>query len=234
MKYLVFSLLFVVITSCNYDYRNSISGNGKVMTQEVKTGTFDNLSVSDALDVVIIPSDTQKVVIVADENIVGVIDIKVRDNNLQITTNRRIWMARSKKVEVYTKELEKIEASAASTIKNTDSLLIDHLKIVASSAAQLEISGRFNDIKVEASSASNIKLYGQSVKLQANLSSAAGLNALGITVEKVSVWASSAANAKVYVTREAEFDASSAASIIYQGNPVVKNINTSSGGSVNK
>jgi len=234
MKNLAFSLFAFLIVSCNYDLQNSISGNGNVVTKEVRTGTFNNLNVSNALDVVIIPSDSQKVVIKADENLVDVIKVRVRDNTLLISSERRIRLARSKKIEVYTRELEQIEASAAATIKNSESLSAENFKIACSSAAEIIINGHFGDLKVEASSASNVKLYGQSNNIRANVSSAAGLNAFGMTVENASVWASSAANAKVFVTHEANFDASSAGSIIYEGDPIVKNINTSSGGSVNK
>jgi hypothetical protein len=234
MKYLVFSLFMTLMVACNYDYHNSISGNGNVVTKEIKTGTFNYLSVSNALDVIIIPSDSQKIVIKADENLLDFIKVRVRDNTLLITAERRIRISRSKKIEVYTRTLEQIEGSAAATIKNSDSLVIDNLKITSSSAAEINICGQFKDLNAEASSASNIKLYGRVANLQANVSSAAGLNAFGMTADKASVVVSSAANAKINVTQEAKFDASSAGSIVYHGDPVVKVINASSGGSVNK
>jgi hypothetical protein len=233
MRYLFLSLFSVLILSCNFEYKNSIAGNGNIVTREVKTDSFDKIDVTDALDVVIIPSETQKVLVVADENLVDLITINVRDNTLRISAEKRIQMARSKKIEVYTQTMEKLEASAASTVHNSDSLQYGNFKIMCSSAAQVDLTGRFQLLNIEASSASNIKLSGYSKELRADLSSASGLSAFNLTAENVNIVASSAANAKVHVTHEANFNASSAANISYHGNPSVKNVSTSSGGSVN-
>jgi len=70
--------------------------------------------------------------------------------------------------------------------------------------------------------------------LKADLSSAGDLNAFDLEAKKGDVRVSSAGDANVFVTEEAIFDCSSAGSIEFKGEPRIKNISTSSAGSVNK
>jgi hypothetical protein len=224
----------VFVVSCRYDYRNPISGNGKVNSSEIKVAGFSKLQISDNLNVLIIPYDTEKVVIEADENIVNIIKVEQKDSVLKIFTDRKIRMARSKKVIVYSNKLNQIEVSSASNITCGDSLISDHLKVVANSAANVKIFGHFNLLEVEASSASEVTLGGITLELNVNISSAAELHAFNLTAEKANVVATSAADARVYVTGEAWFDASSAADIIYRGNPAIRNIQSSSAGDIKK
>lgn len=232
MRYLLLANFTFLLVACNLDHHNTISGNGKVVTKQVTVGHFNRLTVSNGLEAIIIPSVAQNVMIEADENILEGIKVEVEDSTLQISTDKRIWIARSKKVKVYCNQLIQIKASAGSKIISTDSLMTDQLKVDSHSGSEVSICGHFKSLVIEASSGSDIKIKGVTNNLEAKLSSAADLHAFGLRSENASINASSAANAKVFVTREVHLDASSAAAITYRGNPVVKDIHVSSAGNV--
>jgi hypothetical protein len=232
MRYLVLANFVFLLVACNFDHHNTISGNGKVVTKQVAVDHFNKLTVSNGLEAIIIPSVAQNVIIEADENILEGIKVEVEDSTLQISTDKRIWIARSKKVKVYCSQLVQIKATAGSKIISTDSLVTDQLKVDSHSGSDVSICGRFKHLVIEASSGSSIKIKGVTDNLEANLSSAADLHAFGLKSESASIKASSAAIARVFITREVHFDASSAAAITYRGNPVVKDIHVSSAGNV--
>ncbi len=234
MRKLFTLLLVICLTSCKLDFRPPITGDGNVIEKEVSTGPFNGISVSGGLDVVIYPSDTQKIIIVADKNIVDFIEVKVSGNDLKISPTRTILTARSKMVEVYSRQIVKIDASSAAKVTSSDTIKSDQFKIISSSAAEVLVSCRFKRLEIEASSAAKIKVEGETEELKANVSSAADLHAYDLRSENANVWASSASLARVYVTHTANLHASSAANIKYDGDPVIKNIESSSGSNVEK
>jgi hypothetical protein len=91
-----------------------------------------------------------------------------------------------------------------------------------------------DEIEIDISSAGDARLQGKTNYLKADLSSAGDLNAFDLEAKKGDVRVSSAGDANVFVTEEAIFDCSSAGSIEFKGEPRIKNISTSSAGSVNK
>ena len=103
-----------------------------------------------------------------------------------------------------------------------------------SSAGDLNFEAEASEIMISISSAGNACLKGKTGELKAELSSAGDLNAFDLEARKGEISVSSAGKAKVFITEEASFNSSSAGDIDYKGDPRIKEIQTSSGGSVNK
>jgi hypothetical protein len=234
MKALGSILLFFIIISCDHDYRNTISGNGNVVQKEIITDSFSIVDVSNKIDAEILISTSPKVVIEADENLIDHIMIEVKGNTLSISSDKRIRLARSKKVMVYCNNLKEINASSASNVFVSKPLQIDNLTITGTSAAELDISGDFKYLNINGSSGSDITLSGTTKSLSVNLSSAADLNAYDLKAEKANVDVSSASDAKINVSKEAYLRASSAADITYKGSPEIIDSKSSSAGDIKK
>jgi hypothetical protein len=234
MKTLGTLLLFFLISSCGNDYRETISGNGNVVQKEIVTDSFSVIDVSDKIDAEIIMSDNPRVIVEADENLIPFIIIGVNGRVLSISSEKKIRLARSKKVIVYCNKLEEINASAASNVFIKKPIQIDNLKIRVVSAADLDLAGDFNSLDIGGSSASDITVKGTVKSLSVNLSSASDLNAFDLKAEKANVDVSSAAKAKIFVSKEAYLRSSSAGDIIYKGSPEIIDSKSSSAGDIKK
>jgi hypothetical protein len=234
MKSLGSILIFFVLISCGHECRKTLSGNGTVVQKEIKADSFSIIKVSDKIDAEILIADSPKVIIDADENLINHILIEMKGNTLSISSDRRIRMARSKKVIVYCNKLDEIHASSASNVFVTKPLQMDNFKIIAASGADINILGDFINLEVNGSSGSDITLSGTTKTLSVNLSSAADLNAYDLKSEKANVDVSSAADARIYVIKEAYLRASSAADISYKGSPEIIDSKSSSAGNIKK
>jgi hypothetical protein len=234
MKALATTLMVFILFSCGTHHRNSISGNGKVAKKEVSLNNFSILDVSDNIEVEIIISKDTKAEIEADENIIDHILVEQRGSILSISSDKRIRMARSKKVIVYCNELKEIDASTASNVFSGKPLQIEDLRIDAKSAANIELSGEFTNLDINGSSSADITLNGTTKSLSVNLSSAADLNAFELKADKAVVNVSSASDARIRVSNEAHLRASSAADIVYKGSPEIIDSKSSSAGDIKK
>ncbi len=227
-----FSLL--LMQGCIINMGESVTGNGDVTEETRNISNFSSLRVSNGFDVFITEGDEIYLRVEADENLMEYIKTEVTGDELKIYSDVNIHMAKSKKIYVGYKKLKDIHISSAGDVKGENTLHTDNLKIRLSSAGDLKITTITDEIDIDISSSGNATLSGQTGYLHAGLSSAGDLNAFDLEAEKAHVSVSSAGDARVYVTREAHFNCSSAGDIVYRGNPEVIDSHTSSAGSIKR
>ncbi len=228
------SILIMVLagTSCYIDVRESIYGNGNVISEERAVGEFDGLKVSCGIDVLMKQGDEISLLLEADENLHDVIRTEVRDNVLRIYTDQNVRRAKSMKIYLVYRELNSIRVSSAGDVKGENTMHTGELKIDLSSAGDLELDLVADAVDCDISSSGDARLSGTTDLLKADLSSAGDLYAYDLIARKCIVNCSSAGDARVYGAEEFELRSSSAGSIYYKGEGSIVTANTSSAGSI--
>ena len=232
--FLMIALLSSLAGSCYIDNMETVSGNGKVVKEERSVTDFSGLKVSAGIDVIITQSDKTGITVEADENLMDWIKTEVVNNELKIYSDKNIRSAEEKKVYVNFKKLNEIDISSAGDVNSGNTLVTDELDIEMSSAGNLTLAVEADRVEIDISSAGNARLSGKANFFKADLSSAGDLNAFELEAKVGEITVSSAGNARVFITEEASFKSSSAGDIDYKGEPRLKNISTSSAGSINK
>lgn len=143
-------------------------------------------------------------------------------------------MARSKEIWIYSRYLKKADISSRSTFVTKDSIIASDFSISVSSGGDARVLGRFKHLDVYAGSGGNVQISGKTDHLSANINSAADMYAYDLTARIAEVVASSAADAKVNVSEEARFNASSAGDIVYRGEPKIIDSKSNSLGDIKK
>ncbi len=235
IHYFIFvAIVFLISGGCYFEHYETVSGNGKLIKQQREVPEFTGLSVASGIDVIITQSDHIEVKVETDENLQDCIKTEVVNDILKIYTTKTIRHAKEKTVYVDFKKLNAIEISSAGDVSITNTLVTDKLDIDMSSAGDLDLAVEADEIEIDISSAGDARLKGKTNYLKADLSSAGDLKAFELEARKGDVSVSSAGDANVFVTEEANFKCSSAGSIEFKGEPRIRNISTSSAGSVNK
>jgi hypothetical protein len=232
--FIIIVIVFLISGGCYFEHYESVSGNGKLVKQQREIPEFTGFHVASGIDVIITQSDHIAVYVETDENLQDYIKTEVVNDILKIYTTKTIRNAKEKKVYVGYKKLNLIDISSAGDVSSTNTLVTDKLSIDISSAGDLNLVVEADEIEIDLSSAGDATLKGKTNYLRASLSSAGDLNAFDLEAKKGDVSVSSAGDANVFVTEEANFECSSAGSIDFKGEPRIKNISTSSAGSVNK
>lgn len=198
-------------------------------------GNFKGIKVGEAIDVYLKKgaNESAKVVVervdledVLTEVSGGYLKVHMRNNNYR---NRG-----SVKVYVTYVTLERISASSAASVISDGTIKANTLDIVASSAANVELSVDAEEMSVDVGSAGDVRLEGKARSITIEASSAGSIDAYDLECEKVDAEASSAGSAKITVTKSLRARASSGGSVRYRGNPTSSNTDASSGGSVKK
>lgn len=271
MKNNTFSSLLIacalVITSCSYSKSNGESelkigtisfgnneGKGN-LTDKSYTFDFDEIKTSNALDVEVIKSNSEKIVVNAPSDIIDQIEvvqegtsaiIRVVKGTKNLSTNRV-------KVKVYARDFNKLTSSSSSTITLADSFKSDKFDIQATSSST--IKGNFDapnislqvsssadfigqiiskNLSVQGSSSATIGIKGRSENFSAQASSSADIEGADYVTDNASLQASSSAGIKVGVRNTVNATASSSADIVILKRGDLKNITVkeSSSGSI--
>ena len=235
MKKVIFLTVIVsaiMMRSCLFgDWDTGVSGDGNVVTEEIHVTGFSGVHASSGIDVNISQGDFF-VELVADENLHEFITIEKEGNMLRIGSERSIYRAKSKVVNVSVPELTKIKISSAGDVKGMSDFLCEDIDISISSAGDLDLTVDANEIKLSISSSGDCNLRGSANSLDARLSSAGDLHAFDLFADFVKVTVSSAGDARVWANKEIEMSASSAGNIYYKGDARVMRSSTSSAGNI--
>ena len=203
--------------------------------QEVrKVGSFNEVKVGQAINVVLHRSNEEKVVIQSSNIDLEEVETEVSNGELRLSLNGDRYKNVDVVIDVYYKNLKSISVSSAASLKATEIIKGDGFELDVSSAGSVDLSLDVHSLEVDVSSAADAKLSGKTHDMEVDVSSAGGIDAYGLAAENVDVSVSSAGSAKIYVTKSLQANASSGGSIKYKGSPERSNSNSSSGGSVKR
>lgn len=230
-------LLAILPFSCIYGdgWSQGITGNGNVKEEIRNVSGFTGVHISSGIDVYLTQDENFAVRVVADENLMDVIETRVKGRMLEIGTDHYgIRRARSKEVYVSLPELTELWISSAGDCTGETPFSCDDLKLGISSAGDLTLEVEADRIDLEVSSSGDAKLSGKARSLHASLSSAGDLHAFDLVAGKVDVNVSSAGDARVHATEEISMHVSSAGNIYYMGDARVIRSSSSSAGDIIK
>lgn len=236
VKYLVATILSLVLFSCNFDMNFiGVKGNGNVTIENRTVNqSFNTIKTSQGLDVYVTQGNDESIAIEADENLHELIRTEVTNNELNIYLDKNIGYASSKKVMVTFKDVSKITSTSGSDVMSTGTIKTDHLELNSSSGSDMELAVITSSLVCNASSGSDLKISGKTNKLIASATSGSDIKAGDLVAETSHASANSGADIVINTSRELIANANSGGDIKYYGNPQTVNKNDGPSGSIKK
>ncbi|MFK7947663.1 MAG: head GIN domain-containing protein [Saprospiraceae bacterium] len=238
MKKLIVLLLLTtsILSSCeNFTQKEEKEGSGNVITQQSEAGSFDAINVSDGLNVYVIMGEKENIEVQADDNLMEYIKTEVNSGTLSIYVDDNVNLDMDNvKINVTAVELSQINASAGSDVVLQNTIKSELFSCDVSSAADVKLLIETENLSVNASSSGEVNIQGKADEVSLNASSAGEIDGEQLKAINCKAQASSGGNVDANVSGDLTAYASSGGKINYSGNPTIKEIETSSGGSVNK
>jgi hypothetical protein len=142
----------------------------------------------------------------------------------------------NKKLKAYVsfRDLDGLDANSGSLVNVQNAVNVNSLEMEATSGAQ--IKGEFNvsKLEVDQNSGSIVKISGKTSTIKVEGSSGSIFEGFDMVSENCDAETSSGAIINITVNKELNAEASSGGLVHYKGNGLIRNINTSSGGSISK
>ncbi|WP_264553567.1 head GIN domain-containing protein [Flavobacterium sp. N2038] len=234
-KFIIATITALLFASCNFNM-NAIEGSGNVTTENrTVQGEFKNISVSNAIDLVIEQSDKTEIKVEADDNLQKEIITKVENGTLVISCKfssfRNVTL---KKVTVKMPKIDKIEASSASSVQSKNVLTGENIQLESSSAASMDVNVESDNIALDSDSGSSINITGKALKVKTSVSSGGSIDATKLLANDIDADASSGGTVSIHPIVSLKAQASSGGNISYDTTPKTIEKSQSSGGNINK
>jgi hypothetical protein len=206
---------------------------------EVRNVTgFSAIEVSGAMDLYISQGNEEAVAISASsDEIRSRIRTEVKGNTLHIYLdgkgiNWKTWGNNKMKAYVTFKKLTRIEASGASNVRATEAIKGEELTIELSGASDFSGAVAFDKLRLNASGASDLRISGTALNTFVDANGACTIKAYDLKTDMCKIDASGASNVYVTVNKELNAGASGGSSIFYKGTGLIRDISTSGGASI--
>jgi len=160
---------------------------------------FNSLSISGNFEVTINAQSTQKVEIIANDDILPYVTTKVKNKNLHISTSKDLGKITFVELKISMKDLKEVNVSGIADVI---------AKKIKSDKLTINVSG-----------AADLTLKGSTDKFELNVSGASDVNAKNLKSNTVDINISGAADVIVNAIDELDVDISGAGEIEYTGSP---------------
>lgn len=232
MRQSLLSIVFLAIitSSCMF----GVQGNGRVEEANRSVEDFSRISIGGMFEVYLEQTDQPSLKLVADENLHELIETRIENGTLYISTLEDIGRAEELDLYITFEDLESLDFSGAVSVENKGEIEGDRLAIESSGAAEIDMQLDYNEITVEISGAAEITLRGESEYLSLSSSGASEVQLFDLEVDKMRLDLSGATSAEVNVKDDLSVDASGAAEIRYRGNPNLSKTDLSGAASLKK
>jgi hypothetical protein len=229
----VFAVLILLLSSCWF-LGPSVKGNGNVTEEVRQVGEFDRINVNRGMNVYITQGSPAKVVVIADNNLHEIIETEVEGGVLKVSAKENIRWAKEKKVMITVEKLSGVEATSGANAWSQNQVMSENLEFKATSGANLTMEVNAKYLKADCSSGANIKLSGLATEAELETSSGANLKGQELKADQCKMRASSGGNISSTVVEKLDARASSGGNIVYFGEPKSTEINSSSGGNIDR
>jgi len=159
-----FGSLFTV--GCTSAWADSVKGSGVAKTEARDVGAFTRIRLDGSADVKVTIGDKPSLTVSGDDNILPLIDTKVEDNQLVITSHQSISPKLPLKVEITTPSLGAFAINGSGDVKITG---LNEKEFAASirGSGDMTATGAADSLKVEIKGSGDAKLDGLTAKTAA-------------------------------------------------------------------
>ncbi|WP_421753456.1 head GIN domain-containing protein [Croceimicrobium sp.] len=227
-------LSFIAVLALTTSCMVGVTGSGKVIEENRNVEEFDGIDASGMFEIHLVQADVHRLKVVADDNLMDLIETYVEGGVLHIRSRKSIGKAKELDVYISSPDYESIQLSGAVTIDNKGTLDVNDLDIESSGAAQITLSVDADDIKLELSGATELNMSGTADKVSIEGSGASECKMFDLNCRKMRIDVSGASELEVNVSEELEIEASGASDIRYRGNGRIVRQNLSGASNVVK
>lgn len=192
----------------------TIQGSGRVADETRDLGDITSIVLQSSADVDVTFGDAGSVVVEAEDNILPLIETKVQNGQLVISTrpNARISTTRPVRVRVITQSLDMISLRGSGNIKVSD---------LDGDALQIDLPG-----------SGNITVTGAVNKVEITLRGSGEIICSGLKAKAAAVQLPGSGNVTVYASESLDANIQGSGNIQYSGDPVTVHRNVTGSGNI--
>lgn len=209
-------LLLLIFTSCH-----SISGSGKIVSQNMQLSGFNGIQTSGSIDIEIKPGSNESVVIEADDNVQPYIAATVQNGLLDIHYKPNMsFMNTHAKVLVTATTLNKLIVSGSGDIISYGTLTeANKVEIIVEGSGSIKAGVDAPSVITNIDGSGSIDLNGRTRNFEGTISGSGDLKCHNLLSENTTLTVEGSGKAHVYASVSLTATISGSGDIFYSGHP---------------
>ena len=231
----LFGLLVMsfLVSSC---FAVAKDAKGKEITKQIPAKNFSAIELKGAADIVYTQERNGRITVTAPEDVIGLIDVSVRNNTLSVSTQRMDEARRNRNFNITVKAsspmLSNIDVRGAGDITLQGTMNLNELGVKVKGAGDLKAEDlHCRNLSLDISGAGDVNLQGEAQKAVYMVKGAGDIDAFNFRVHSLVVDVSGAGDVECNAS-ELSIENKGAGNVTYKGNPVIKQINSQGIGTI--
>lgn len=231
-----FLVALCMIATVNAQWGKKIKGNGKVVTEERTTGSYEGVAVSGWFDVELVDGTEGALTIKGEENLLEYIITEVKDGDLVIRVEKGVQIQPSSwknggavLITVPVEKISSVSLSGSGDIVGKKKLQATDFYTSMSGSGDITLDVEADSMEASMSGSGDMSLSGKAGNFEVRISGSGDVNAFGLEADTVEATVSGSADIEVTVHEMLKARVSGSGNIEYKGNP--KKIDSKSSGS---
>jgi hypothetical protein len=232
MRITVFALLAFALAGTVHAQdkkRETIEGNGKMITREVPVTSFDALKASGVYELKLTQGNQESVKIEADENLQEYFNVRNEGNKLVIDMkkleNKNLNSKNKMKVYVSFKKLKAMELGTVGNVGSDQQLTFDDIDMSNKSVGNVDLKFTAKKLDLKNTSVGNVKLSGKAQDAVVKNSGVGSLQAGSFVVQTMNIENTGVGSAEVNAEKDLKVKDSFLGHVKNRGSAPVRKMN---------
>lgn len=220
-------VLFIItfsIQSQNWGKNQKIKGNGKIVSEQRSTSTYDEISSGGSFDIILVNGKEGNLSILAEENIIPFIETNLEGTTLVIKFKKNTNIISSKKIiiRVPVKEISKISLAGSGNISNEGILKTTELTASLGGSGNIKLQISTKEMTVNIGGSGNIDLSGVTDEFICSVAGSGNVSAFELNSQNSNATVAGSGSIKLSASSKIKAKVVGSGNIYYKGNPTEK------------
>jgi hypothetical protein len=230
-KIILIALILTGTFAISAQNNQKIKGNGKIVTVNRTTSTYDGLAVGGPFDVILVKGKEGEITIEGEENIIPYIETEIEGDILQIKFKKNTNINTTKRltITVYFESIEKVSLAGSGNITSNEIIKSKDFAVALGGSGNITLKVDANEISANIGGSGNIELIGKTKELTSSVAGSGSIKAYGLNADSLSVNIAGSGSVNSTVKTKIKVKIVGSGNVYYKGKP--SSIDTKSVGS---
>jgi hypothetical protein len=220
----------VMVSAAQAQKKETIEGNGKIVTRDVKVTSFNSLKATGVYELKLSQGNSEAVKIEADENLQDLFQVHNDGDKLVIEMkkmeNKNLNFKTKLKVYVTFRNLKEMELSTVGNVASEEQLSFGDLDLKNKSVGNVDLKLTASKIDIKNSSVGNVHLSGKAENAVVKNSGVGSIEAGNFVVQTMNIENTGVGHAEVNAAKDLKVKDSFLGKVRNKGTATTKRMNT--------
>lgn len=221
------AMLLPAAVNAQDEKRIEVVGSGNVTSRDIAVGSFSQLNVSGAFNLILAQGAKEAVKVEADDNLLELIEVNNSGSDLTLSMKKNVNIKSSKKMNVYItfKQLKGLDLKTVGNVTTTGTLNFDDLQMHNKSVGNVDLKLSARSLNLENKSVGNLELEGKADNAVIRNKSVGNFRAAGFVVQTMEIDNTGIGNAEVNAEKSLKLKSSGLGKVKNKGAGSVTRLN---------